>query len=155
MGTATDLLAKLDKCTTEKIRKSKVWPSTPRALSNRLRRLSPTLRAIGIDLDYEREGHTRRRLWTIRKVAYSSGPCVPDEENTDNSFKYNGVNGDDSGDDTGTKGTQGANGHNPSSPDNSLNCKDQGDGDAGDDNLSSYSNSGFPNDADPLYEGVI
>jgi len=155
MGTATDLLAKLDKCTTEKIRKSKAWPTTPRALSNRLRRLSPTLRAIGIDLDYEREGHTRRRLWTIRKVTYSSGPCVPDEENTDNSFEYNEMVGDDSGDDTGTKGTQGTSGHNSSSPDNSLNCKDQGDGDAGDANFPSCSKSGFPKDADPLRQGVI
>jgi hypothetical protein len=45
------------------ITKQKAWPKNGRALSNILRRLAPTLRALGMDVNFDgREPHTGRRL---------------------------------------------------------------------------------------------
>jgi hypothetical protein len=63
-GTASDLLGALDREVVEKVRKSKAWPSSARALSGRVRRAATFLRKIGIDIAFEREGRARTR--TIR-----------------------------------------------------------------------------------------
>ena len=63
-GTASDLLGTLDEEVEEKVRKSKTWPSSARALSGRARRAATLLREIGIDIAFEREGRARTR--TIR-----------------------------------------------------------------------------------------
>jgi hypothetical protein len=68
-GTASDLLGALDEEVGEKVRKSKVWPSSPRALSGRARRAATFLRKVGIDITFEREGRARTR--TIRIVRKS------------------------------------------------------------------------------------
>lgn len=52
--------------------KQKSWPKNGRSLSNALRRLAPTLRAVGITVDYRREPDTGRRLITLAK-----GPGPP------------------------------------------------------------------------------
>jgi hypothetical protein len=65
--TSTDLLATLGNAVPEHVRRSKDWPPNARALSGRLRRLAPALRGIGIVMVFEREGHDRRRLITIRR----------------------------------------------------------------------------------------
>ena len=53
-GTATKLLEELSAAVDESTRKSKSWPSVGRVLSNSLRRLAPYLRAVGIDVKFER-----------------------------------------------------------------------------------------------------
>ena len=63
-GTASDLLGTLDEEVEEKVRKSKTWPSSARALSGRARRAATLLREIGSDIAFEREGRARTR--TIR-----------------------------------------------------------------------------------------
>lgn len=63
-GTASDLLGALDEEVGEKVRKSKAWPSSARALSGRVRRAATFLRKVGIDITFEREGRARTR--TIR-----------------------------------------------------------------------------------------
>ena len=63
-GTASDLLDALDEEVGEKVRKSKTWPSSARALSGRVRRAATFLRKVGIDITFEREGRARTR--TIR-----------------------------------------------------------------------------------------
>ena len=63
-GTASDLLGALDDEVGEKVRKSKAWPSSARALSGRVRRAATFLRKVGIDITFEREGRARTR--TIR-----------------------------------------------------------------------------------------
>jgi len=89
-GTATDLLDALGEKVGEKITKAKEWPKTPRALSGRLRRAATTLRAIGIDTSFEKEGRARTRnirLSTIRLANEpenagigSSAPSAPSAE---------------------------------------------------------------------------
>ena len=63
-GTASDLLNALEDEISEKVRKMKTWPSSPRALSGRVRRAAASLRTIGIDVAFDRAGHARTR--TIR-----------------------------------------------------------------------------------------
>lgn len=58
-GTATELLAPFDEEVGEKVRNTKSWPSTARALSGRLRRAAPFLRKSGIEITFEREAKTR------------------------------------------------------------------------------------------------
>jgi hypothetical protein len=65
-GTATKLLEELNATTDESTRKSKSWPSSGRILSNALRRLAPSLRTVGICVEFGRSGDkSRRRLITL------------------------------------------------------------------------------------------
>lgn len=66
-GTASDLLGALDEIVGEKVRKSKDWPSSARALSGRVRRATTFLRKVGIDITFEREGRARTRIIRIAR----------------------------------------------------------------------------------------
>jgi len=75
-GTATDLLRELVKVTDEPAGKYKDWPTNPRALSGKLRRVAPFLRKIGIEVKFgDREGRARNRI--IRITARDSGGTEP------------------------------------------------------------------------------
>ena len=75
-GTATDLLKDLAKVTDEPLAKCKDWPTNPRALSGKLRRVAPFLRKIGIEIKFgDREGRARNRI--IRITARDSGVMEP------------------------------------------------------------------------------
>ena len=65
-GTATDLLTTLSAIAGERVAKSKTWPSTPRALSGRLRRSATFLRKVGIELNFDRKGRARTRTIGIK-----------------------------------------------------------------------------------------
>jgi hypothetical protein len=43
------------------VTKQRTWPKNGRALSNALRRLAPTLRAVGVDVTFGREHDQKRR----------------------------------------------------------------------------------------------
>jgi hypothetical protein len=64
-GTAGDLLAVLADLVTERIAKSDDWPRNGRALSGRLRRAASSLRRVGIDIVFKRQGRVSTRLITI------------------------------------------------------------------------------------------
>jgi hypothetical protein len=64
-GSATDLLGALGEAVGERMAKSKAWPDSARALSGRLRRAATSLRKIGIEIAFEREGRARTRTITI------------------------------------------------------------------------------------------
>lgn len=64
-GTASDLLGALDEEVGEKVRKSKAWPASARALSGRVRRAATFLRKVGIDITFDREGRARTRVIRI------------------------------------------------------------------------------------------
>jgi hypothetical protein len=64
-GTATDLLGAIEGIATERIIKAKTWPSSPKGLSNCLRRSTPFLRKIGIDVEFRRRGHKGARIIQI------------------------------------------------------------------------------------------
>jgi hypothetical protein len=75
-GTATDLLKDLAKVTDEPFARCKDWPTNPRALAGKLRRIAPFLRKIDIEIKFgEREGRARNR--TIRITAPGSGGWEP------------------------------------------------------------------------------
>jgi len=52
----------------------KTWPKNGRSLSGVLRRLAPTLRAVGIDVQHTREAHTGKRLIVLTAVTAPSPP---------------------------------------------------------------------------------
>ena len=108
-GTATDLLDCLTGCTPESAQRGRTgWPRTARGLSDRLRRLAPTLRAVGIDVEYSREPRSRRRLIHLRadsgRGADSCGPSVPSGPTAPN-HPANGPDGDATSHDGDAPGT--------------------------------------------------
>ena len=82
-GTSSELLAKLGTSAGEKVVQSKRWPKNPRSLSGSLRRLAPSLRTIGIMVEFAKEGHAKTRTITIEAVApenvrdFASAPSAP------------------------------------------------------------------------------
>jgi hypothetical protein len=78
-GTASELLPVLTAHVTEVARKERWWPKTAKGLAGALRRLAPNLRAVGVEIQFEREaGGVRRRLITIQTARGSDRPNGPD-----------------------------------------------------------------------------
>lgn len=69
-GTATELLTELDSTVADGTRRLKSWPKSGRSLSNALRRIVPNLRALEIEVTFDRQGN--RRTINIRKSPQSS-----------------------------------------------------------------------------------
>jgi hypothetical protein len=62
-GTASDLLGALATLGGEKVVKQTSWPKNGRALSNTLRHLAPTLRAVGVAVEFgDRSGKKGSRI---------------------------------------------------------------------------------------------
>lgn len=99
-GTATDLLEMLAMSASDLVTKSKYWPKTPRSLSNRLRRVEPTLRKVGIEIEHHRDlGRLRARLIVITTTGFLASPndegkrpSVP-SATSDSPFHANGISG--------------------------------------------------------------
>jgi hypothetical protein len=78
-GTASELLAKVNSTVEDTARKARWWPSTPRALTGTLRRLIPNLRAVGVEVHFDRQAdRSRQRLITIKKIGPLDRPEGPD-----------------------------------------------------------------------------
>jgi hypothetical protein len=75
-GTATELLQVLGREVEESVLKSKGWSRSTRRLGNRLRRLAPGLRMVGVHVDFIREAHTRRRLIVVGKDRGNDVPRI-------------------------------------------------------------------------------
>jgi hypothetical protein len=73
-GTATECLARLAVIAGPEATRNRAWPPTPGGLAGILRRLAPALREAGIVVEFEREGHDRRRV--IRIVVADHPPGV-------------------------------------------------------------------------------
>ena len=72
-GTATDLLNELTELADERTRQLKSWPKTPRSLSNVLRKLAPNLRAVGVEVTFNRRPSQRTiSLARVGKTSSSS-----------------------------------------------------------------------------------
>jgi hypothetical protein len=68
-GTATDLLDRLNKLADDETKRTKGWPKRPNTVSGALRRLAPSLRAMGVEVYFDRESDThRKKVIEIRKV---------------------------------------------------------------------------------------
>jgi hypothetical protein len=68
-GTSTQLLQRLNDQATDDLKRQKPWPQDGRTLSNALRRITPNLRAIGVNVDFERQGKKRTRTITLSTTA--------------------------------------------------------------------------------------
>jgi hypothetical protein len=69
-GTASELLDALAGRADEGIRRGRDWPSSPRALSGAVRRIAPNLRAIGLEVEFDRDRTIgRRRVVRFRQTA--------------------------------------------------------------------------------------
>ena len=75
-GTCTELLDRLELRAEPETRRSKAWPKTPQALSGRLHRLAPTLRANDVEVEWDRlPGGNRTRIVRLHK--HDSRPSRP------------------------------------------------------------------------------
>jgi hypothetical protein len=65
-GTATQLLNDLSQKLSVRAPNAESWPKTPRALAGRLRRAATSLRKIGIEIDFSKEGRARTRVVRLK-----------------------------------------------------------------------------------------
>ena len=98
-GTPGELLDALTVAAGEKTTKHKTWPTRPNAVTNRLKRLAPALRAVGITIHRGRRGHGGKRIVKIEWGAKHRHPSSPSSPQGD----FQGANGGDQsgGDDQG------------------------------------------------------
>lgn len=67
-GTATSLHRTLTKKLTKEQKHSREWPKSPRALADTLRRIAPSLRATGTEVEFRRaNGGNRDRMITLKR----------------------------------------------------------------------------------------
>jgi hypothetical protein len=96
IGTAAKLLDALNQIADDAAKRLKGWPETARAVGGALRRIVTNLRAVGVEVTFEREAGTGQRKITIRKRGNSTVTTVTadgrrddgdgsDDENTDRS----------------------------------------------------------------------
>jgi energy-coupling factor transporter ATP-binding protein EcfA2 len=62
IGTASELLPLLATMVGEQLARERGWPKQANQLSNKLRRVAPPLRRVGIDIAFERQPHVGTRL---------------------------------------------------------------------------------------------
>src|SRR5829696_5708590 len=69
----------LAKMAGERVAKAKTWPTSPRALSGRLRRAATFLRKVGVEITFSQEGRARTRTIRISAAPDSAGaqPSAP------------------------------------------------------------------------------
>lgn len=78
-GTATELHAALAELVDDEVRRSRAWPSAPNALSNRMKRIAPSLREAGIEYGDERApGGNRTRRKTLERTGARDRPVRPE-----------------------------------------------------------------------------
>jgi len=72
-GTARGLLEELGMVVGDAQRKATSWPTSPRALAGRLRRVGSFLRQVGIEVAFRREGHSHTRTIYIFAAPENTG----------------------------------------------------------------------------------
>ncbi len=79
MGTAADLLHFSVQRRSESSRDDSRWPANPRAFAGHLRRAQTSLRALGIDIIFRREGRAGSRVITISSSLENTASRVCDK----------------------------------------------------------------------------
>jgi hypothetical protein len=150
-GTAGELLPLLTALVAEQVKKERTWPRQANGMSNKLRRVAPPLRKVGISITFTREGHERTRTIKIvsRRVRKTSSASSSSSADDQNASKNNG------------RGQEGADDTRPSADDvwtmanpppsaaKSLQTHEMDDADSADDVLR---HSTVPNDYDAVIE---
>jgi hypothetical protein len=100
-GTSSDLLGALKMAVGEDQTKLKEWPTSPRSLSGRLRRVAASLRRAGIDITFGEKSPDRKRNRLIGLLARKDGggdrpnrPDRPDRPDRPNSQPVNEMGAD-------------------------------------------------------------
>ena len=141
-GTATELLDALEENVPDKIFKSKQWPKAANAFSNRLRRLAPVLREVGIEVEFgSRNGKKRNRLISIREYSDNIGPIGHTVRQDDNSHKNKELFADDNTANGGQEGTMADDPIGRSVCGDILSAQEKTEADDANDDLSTLSNS--------------
>ncbi len=105
-GTASQLLKELEQHTDEATYRSRYFPKASNLLSRQLKRLTPDLKLVGINISESRiHGGTRQLV--LEKVVKVSSPSSPEYDRTPDDPLHKDSSGDDSGDDTVTVNSQG------------------------------------------------
>lgn len=79
LGTATELYTAIAKLVDEDVRRSRAWPSAPNSLSNRMKRIAPSLREAGIEYGDDRApGGSRTRRKSLKRTHEKGRPGCPD-----------------------------------------------------------------------------
>jgi hypothetical protein len=74
-GSASELLQELEKLVDEKTTKGKNWAGNPRSLGKVLTRLAPDLRAMGLEITFDRSNS--KRFYCIERVDSYTSPTSP------------------------------------------------------------------------------
>ena len=153
-GTATELLAALNQKTGDEIRREKSWPKDGRGLSNRLRRLAPNLRQIGVSIKFDLpqgRGKGKKRVIELEELPDLPSPASPsglepenDEDKTTSGEMTAGTQIE--------AGTQTASLPNLASPPNQLEINSKDDGDAGD---AEFQFDSDPEEDEIFEEGIL
>ena len=98
-GKASELLEELKQHVGEQTLRDKAWPKAANALTNKLRRLEPSLRAVRIDFRESRTGHTRAKVLTLEKVEKRSSASDTSSAGVSADEQYQHVTAVDGADD--------------------------------------------------------
>ena len=146
VGTASELWSALGEQIDEDVRRTKIWPGAPNALTSRLKRLAPTLRGVGIEYGEDRSKRSRKKRLTKNigaKDRHHRHHRHPDKKDLQNgTFAGDGPGDDDSGgdDDDRHPGPDRHQDRHPQNPIDTGNTADGDDDDGGDDDLQLLSN---------------
>lgn len=123
-GTAAELLERLSTMATEQAKRQKTWPATARTLAGALRRAAPSLRRVGVNVEFSRApGGARRRVIAIQKMEAPDSPDRPARPESAIGAESEGSGRDDR-DAAGTvAGT-----HRPAETPRQMSIRDDGDG---------------------------
>jgi hypothetical protein len=78
-GNLQNFLDVLEKYTTDEIKKSKLYPKTPRGVRSKLERINPNLRAIGINIELPPRTKNGQLIILEQRVFQPSSPSSPSE----------------------------------------------------------------------------
>ncbi len=76
-GTASDLLAALNKCVGDDVRRHTGWPKSGRALATELRRIAPNLRETQVFVTFLPKGAKGKRLLRVERAGEPPPPAPP------------------------------------------------------------------------------
>ncbi|MEE8176559.1 MAG: primase C-terminal domain-containing protein, partial [Acidobacteriota bacterium] len=136
-GSATELLAALNHKVGDDIRRERSWPKNGRGLSNRLRRLAPNLRQVGVCIKFD--GTDGRGKEKKRVIELEKSPDLPSPPSPSSPEPANGKEQTTFGE--MPMGTQTASPTDLASPLNPLEINHGDIGDAGDTKFPSFSDS--------------
>jgi hypothetical protein len=79
-GRPSQLLEELELLVLDSVKRSKYWPKAPHSLSSKLKRATPFLRKVGIEVEFYRLKNAR--YITLRKTPQKSVTSVTDDKNS-------------------------------------------------------------------------